>query len=340
MKYLINLEFPKFFKGDRQFAASSKATEDVTEILKASGFTYIPVVRTIANRHLGGLEFTFKMWRALSSLPKGSDIFIQYPMVNIKAFNLIAKSFKKHNATMIVHDLQSYRHVDLNGPEARAKEIAILNCFKNVIVHSEAMKARLMADGVMSNMIVLGAFDYLLSPDQKIIKDKNGIVFAGALHKSVYLKDLHKVPQQSVHFNLYGAQKPEITYLPSINYKGRFAPSDVSTIEGDWGLMWDGEGIESCGGKFGDYLHLIAPHKFSLYIACGLKVIIWEESAMAPLVKEKKLGITIKSLSEIDNRISNLTESEQTEIEKNVAELSKLIRKGEMFERALLKSNI
>lgn len=101
--------------------------------------------------------------------------------------------------------------------------------------------------------------------------------------------------------------------------------------------MWDGEGIDSCGGKFGDYLHLIAPHKFSLYIACGLKVIIWEESAMAPLVKEKKLGITIRRLNEIEEKISSLTDEEKAIIERNVAEMSKSIRRGDMLKIALNK---
>lgn len=334
-KYFINLEFPKFLNGERQFVASSKATEDVAKLLLEQGYTYVPVKRNILNRHIGGLEFTVKMWWKLKCLPKGANVFIQYPMVNIKAFYLIAKGFRKHNASIIVHDLQSYRHVDINGEDARRKEIEILNCFKNVIVHSTAMKDRLSQDGVKTNMHVLVAFDYLLSSNQSIIKDKLGIVFAGALQKSAFLNEVYKIPQKFVHLNLYGAQKPTIKYTKSINYKGKFAPSNISKIEGDWGLMWDGEGIDTCKGKFGNYLHLIAPHKFSLYIACGLKIIIWEESAMAPLVKEKGLGIVINNLYEVEEKITSLTNEELTEIEKNVKEFSKQIRTGQMFLKAL-----
>lgn len=333
--YLIDLYSPKEFNGKGKYVASSKARNDVTCIMEELGVKRIPIVRSTENKIWGVLQVMLKVCWCLLKLPKTATIYVQYPMINITAFVRIASLFKKFHSVVIVHDIRTYCHDFLL--QHRSKEIEALNCFKQIIVHSEAMKARLIADGVKSNMIVLGAFDYLLFPDQKIIKDKNGIVFAGALQKSTYLKDLHKVPQQNIHFNLYGAQKPEITYLPSINYKGRFAPNDVSTIEGDWGLMWDGEGIDSCGGKFGDYLHLIAPHKFSLYIACGLKVIIWEESAMAPLVKEKKLGITIRRLNEIEEKISSLTDEEKAIIERNVAEMSKSIRRGDMLKIALNK---
>lgn len=334
--YLMTALFEPFADGHHKYAAASKAPADVVTILKENYDVEEKIVsRRCRNKFVGSLEFIVNFLIKLRQIPKGETIFIQYPMVNVSVFHYCIKFLRGYKSIMMVHDLPTYRFEDQKSK--RSNELSILNSFEYVIVHSESMKLQLERDGVISKMIVLGAFDYLLPKNQVSKKELNTIVFAGALHKSMYLKDLHKVPQQNIHFNLYGAQKPEITYLPSINYKGRFAPSDVSTIEGDWGLMWDGEGIDSCGGKFGDYLHLIAPHKFSLYIACGLKVIIWEESAMAPLVKEKKLGITIRRLNEIEEKISSLTDEEKAIIERNVAEMSKSIRRGDMLKIALNK---
>ena len=57
-------------------------------------------------------------------------------------------------------------------------------------------------------------------------------------------------------------------------------------MEGNWGLVWDGNSIDTCSGNFGEYLRLNAPFKFSLYLAAKRPVVVWRESAMAEYVRK------------------------------------------------------
>ena len=54
---------------------------------------------------------------------------------------------------------------------------------------------------------------------------------------------------------------------PNCTYKGKFSPENISFIEGNWGLVWDGDQLETCHGKLGEYLRINSSHKISLYIA-------------------------------------------------------------------------
>ena len=271
----------------------------------------------------------------LFSIPKGSNVIIQYPMVNLSVFYKCLFALKRQNIVALIHDLPSFRYVeDMNKKNI---EVEILNSFSGIITHSEAMSDKLKQYGAKTPMIPLRVFDYLLPDNMSIQADKGGIVFAGALQKSVFLKDLHNVPVSNVHFNLYGGVKPDIDFSDSIKYQGAFLPDDISSVKGEWGLLWDGESCEKCSGNFGEYLTLIAPHKFSLYVACGLKIIAWKDSAMAPLIEKGKLGFTISSLYEIEDKIKSLSDEQMTMFESNVKALSSKLRNGYMLENALSK---
>lgn len=332
--HLITLVFNPFADGRGNYEASSKAPADVTTILKENYCIEEKfVVRRFRNKLIGPIELFFKFVYVCFSIPKDSVVFIQYPMVNIAMFKYCVFFLRKFKTIAIVHDLPSYRFD--GGLEQRQTELKILNSFDYLIVHSKNMKNQLTQDGVVVNINVLEVFDYLLSEEQHITSKANTIVFAGALHKSKFLCNLCKVQIQSLQFYLYGMKKPEIQMDHFIEYKGAFTPDNVSSIEGEWGLLWDGDSIDDCTGNFGKYLKIIAPHKFSLYLACGLKVIVWEKSAMADFVRENHLGITIKCLAEIQSKLNSLTEYEISDMEKSVAKISSRVRKGDFLKKSM-----
>lgn len=336
--YFLNLEFPKLFKGEGRYVATSKAREDIEQILRQQfDVIYCPVYRKYTNKILGSLEVLFNLIKVCYNIPKQEAIFIQYPILNHSVFRLVNSLWKKYNVIALIHDIQSYRHVDRYTKSDRKKEIAILNSFKTIIVHTPAMSEFLRKEGVKSSMIVLNAFDYILDVEQTCKKENYSIVFAGALQKSVFLERINEVPFSIININLYGAKKPMIEESEHVRYMGCFAPNDVQNIKGEWGLLWDGESIDTCDGKIGNYLKIIAPHKFSLYVACGLKIIVWEKSAMAPLVIEKGIGIVISSLFEIEDKIKKISEEELIRMQKNVDDMSVALKKGEMFKGALNK---
>ncbi len=328
--YFINYESVKLSGGDGRYAASSKARDDIKSILlQRQDIIYRPVVRKSTSTIKGGLELFIKLLFSLLTIPRGSKVFIQYPMIDISIFKIISFFFSRYQVTALIHDLPSYRYDDIK--KLRYSEISILNKLYAIIVHSESMKEVLKSDGVKTKMVVLGMFDYLLNDNQKCKFESNSIVFAGALEKSLFLKQLHSINLTGISFNLYGRNLPNIPPNDNIRYKGSFLPDEISTIKGEWGLLWDGISTDNCEGNFGNYLTLIAPHKFSLYVACELKIIVWEKSAMAEFVQEKKLGIVVSSLNQISEKISSLSEIETKTMSDNIHALSKKIREGDMF---------
>ena len=200
------------------------------------------------------------------------------------------------------------------------------------------MKERLLKDGLKSKMVVLKVFDYLLNEKQVIHKQVNTIVFAGGLTKSIFLKELSFLPFKNIRFNVYGKGLMNGVNAKNMAYKGTFLPDDITGIEGEWGLLWEGTSIESCQGLFGEYLKLIAPHKLSLYIACGLKIIVWENSAMAPFILQNKIGVTIDRLENLEKVINNISPKKMEEMDEGVKEIACEIRKGKFLKEALSKA--
>lgn len=332
---LLDLMYVNVLRNHGKFDAT-KARKDISDILiKNEKIKIVPIKRYTKNKIIGTLEIMFQMIFKLMRMPKDTIVIIQYPMIGIKAFYLLSSLLSKFQTSLVIHDLLSYRFM-VKDVE-RKQEITSLNKMKHIIVHTEAMKKRLIQDGVNVDMVPLYAFDYLLPLKQEIKKKKNAIVFAGSLGKSLFLKDLNKIPNEHITFNLYGINLPQGITTDKIYYKGAFLSDDITSIEGDWGLLWDGNSITDCKGNFGEYLTIIASHKFSLYIACKMKVIVWEKSALADLVREKKLGIVVKDLYEIDSKISQLSEEQITEMENNVKSFAIALRQGNMFKTAFDK---
>ena len=332
--YYINLEYPKQANGSGKFVASSKATKDVSAILQEHfDVQNVPITRHFLNKIAGSIEFLVTFFMAVRKIPEGSNVFIQYPLINLGIFKFCYKKLKKYNAITIVHDLQSYRFPHFK--HYRSLELDILNSFCHVIVHSEKMKQKLIEDGVTTDIIVLELFDYLLDDSVNAKKEENSIVFAGALEKSLFLKEACDIDFGKYKLNLYGKNCPSIRLNEMISYKGKFLPDDISPIVGDWGLLWDGDSAFDCSGNFGEYLTLIAPHKLSLYISCGFKVIAWEKSAMAKFILDNNLGVVIKSLDEIPAKLARLDGTDLKIMEENVSRISRQIRHGEKFFTAL-----
>ena len=65
-----------------------------------------------------------------------------------------------------------------------------------------------------------------------------------------------------------------------------------------------------------------------MYIAAGIPVIISKESALAEYVEENKLGISISSLTELEERVINQDKEEMQLIRKHVLEMSAVLRRG------------
>ncbi len=278
-----------------------------------------------------------KNWKDILLLKtfKGKNIFLQYPAYYNSILNKFIYSLLESNRSiLVVHDVDSLRSY---GKDAIEKEISNFNKCKSIVVHNSYMRKELDGLGCKVPMISLELFDYLLP----IISKNNfelskKIVFAGNLGKSEFIK-LKDFEDLKVEFNLYGPNfdKQAINHK-NVEYKGSFKPDEIPyRLEGSFGLIWDGNTIETCSGGVGEYMKYNNPHKLSLYIAAGLPVIVWKEAAVAEFVEDNNIGFTVGNLKEIESRIDELSDEVYSSYLKNIRQLQEKVCSGYFTNKAL-----
>jgi hypothetical protein len=192
-------------------------------------------------------------------------------------------------------------------------------------------------------MVCLEIFDYLSASENNKPYTLDGqplkVIYAGALSykKNKYLYDLEDRISKW-QFELYGSGFDEnrITKKSHFKYNG-FVPSDrlIEQADAHFGLVWDGDSISTCSGNFGEYLRLNKPHKASLYIRCNLPLIVWKECALATFVTENKIGISIRSLTELDTVLPAISAESYKEMKENVKRINKQVSTGYYISKAL-----
>jgi hypothetical protein len=236
----------------------------------------------------------------------------------------------------IVHDLHSLRTGGKNKALIR-KEIKNLSQFDRIIVHNIEMLSWLRENGFSKNATILESFDYL--SDNFEIKNTGRtseklIVYAGNLVKSKFIYGLHQL--KSCRFNIYGPgyQPNSQTESERIQWKGEYSPEQIAKeLQGNFGLIWDGQHCDACDELLGNYLRFNAPHKFSLYIAAGLPVIAPTDSAVGHFIKASNIGFLVNSLYDLD-RI-NISDDDYLAMKRNVFMLREKIIRGHFFTSAL-----
>lgn len=341
---------------DGQYNASSKARTDVETIMKKNNVSKLTVGTKVGveksaflkwKQYITYLSNYFVWIKTLSRLKCNDVVFIQYPLNNVTLFfDKIIKKFRKKGIIFItvIHDLNSLRFLPkVNGKflykRVCKEDRCILNEVNFIISHNDVMKKELMNLGNDERKIVtLELFDYLLNNDKiKSEKNKNlPVIIAGNLsyEKAKYLYSLNKL---NTKFNLYGVGYNEYDNN-NIFYKGKYKPEElVDNLSGSFGLIWDGESIETCFGGYGEYLRYNNPHKASLYLTAGFPIIVWEDSAISEFVTSNGLGFSIKKLKDIDKIISKLSDEDYNKMLKNVKKISKKTINGEFLQTAMDK---
>ena len=157
----------------------------------------------------------------------------------------------------------------------------------------------------------------------------------GDVYKRQILDNIHN---KNLVVNLYGNYFDESQTNDRLVYKGSFPPEKLpSCIEGDFGLVWDGSEAYTCAGNTGEYLKYNNPHKTSLYLSSGLPVIVWTEAAIADFVVKNKVGITVSSLFDLEEAISQVTKEEYVIMCQNAKGIAEKLRNGYYFYKALDK---
>ena len=348
------------YKRNSSNTAGEKAPEDMCATMSSLGLSSFqieryPAEKSVVFRKLWLLIKGNQQWRRLYNiLHNGDTVIYQHPMYGIKIALFWLKRIKKRKQVRfvaLIHDLESLRGgikgLIKNNRARRLGDTKLLCLFDYVICHNEHMKGYLINQGFEPEKLgTLDIFDYLCNKTtKKRSKGKTpSISIAGNLSSSKcnYIYDLfNNGYNQDLHVNLYGNRFDEQKASCNMKWYGSFRPEELPNIlEGDFGLVWDGESIDSCTGNTGNYLRYNNPHKTSLYIAAGLPVIVWEESAISDFVKNNNLGITVSNLYYLDEVISRISNECYKEMCINVESIGDKLRKGYYFKRALRKAGV
>lgn len=304
--------------------ASGKAKKDVCRILFADGFRYL--YKPMRNRFLRVIQQLY----AISCLDKDVCLFVQYPANLNVCYNYL--KWKACFKIAIIHDLESLR-----GSRDAKEELSILNSFDLVISHNARMSLYLEKNGLKAKIFNLDIFDYLMPEHFSVVSeyDKKEIAFAGNLAKSTFLQKIGAL--SDFRFSLYGSWIKEldmITRNKNVSYLGSFASEAlIENLRGGWGLVWDGNSIDTCNGINGEYMRYNCPHKVSMYIVAERPIIIWKEAAMADYVINNNLGIAIDSLHSLQNAMSKISDDDYMSMIVSVRREKKKLINGEHLDK-------
>ena len=330
---------------DNQFHAGSKARDDINKILTQCNIEsrYINVLYSkkfdLISKLLRNISYYIQIYNLIRKMKCESALIVQYPFLKDSTFIFLNKLCKKKHIKIItiIHDLDSIR--DDKGADEIQRELGMLNLSNYIIVHNNTMKKYICEYGIIeeNKLICLGIFDYLVDDNfcLKNIKQMNKVIIAGNLSitKSPYVYKLNSLSFKHTEILLYGVN---YTDLPKsfVKYEGVFAPNSIPFHEG-FGLVWDGDSIDTCNGNTGNYTKINNPHKFSLYMAAGIPVFVWRKAAVAKFVEENKLGYCIDSLDQIDQIINDMTMDDYRNLKNNVNQVSQKVRSGFYIKSAL-----
>lgn len=324
--------------------AWGKAREDVEQIFERNNFRKLNE-SIISNKNSKKFDYFIKSMKSILKVKKalkkakGETIFLQYPFMREK---IMKKNFIKlmdqNKVILFIHDLTGFRY---NDTDRLNEELRILKKASVIIVHNKYMQQKLSKYGITEDrMISLELFDYLLSTAEinNNIHLENGVAFAGNLDKSEFLESWVGL-KRSYKINLFGKNTVTTFKGSKVSYLGSFSPEDIATnIIGGFGLVWDGNSIKGAKGDLGEYLKINNPHKLSLYIASGMPVMVWKESAVASFVIKHGIGFAISNLNDIDQIITNITEKEYKKMTGNVMKIRREVLAGAFTNNAIIKA--
>ena len=323
--------------------AGNKAKTDNELTLRQLGAVNIGLPTTFYDNKALAFVLNFVgIVKAVCCLRRGDVLVLQYPVK--KYFSFLCRMAHLRHATVVVviHDLMSLHRKRIT----LETELQRLNKADYVIASNERMRQWLSDQRVTCQLGALGLFDYRSEAEPEATKNvmtdgphRWALVYAGALvmRKNSYLLELaQKADRFDLHIYGNADGLPGIEQAPHAVCHP-FTPADdfIRTATGDFGLVWDGDSLDTCQGDFGEYLRYNSPHKVSFYLRAGLPVIIWREAAVAPIIEREGIGLCISSMTELVERLRTLTPADVEAMRQNVRRVSRQLATGHYLTQAL-----
>lgn len=278
------------------------------------------------------IRFVQKMYKQIKV---GDIVLLIYP-VYAQLVKKLVRLLVKKGVTVIclIGDIDGIKDGDAVGLQ---QDINFLQQFKYFIVHNSNMKewAVTHLKAAPENMTAIDFFDFLIPalPEPVGMVPGYNIVFAGNLAKSGFLNQWNNIQEGNPELKLvlYGPGADAfVLQQPGVIWEGVYEPPEMPfTINGHFGLLWDGEGIDSPSGSLGNYMQYISHHKLSLYVLARLPVIVPEHTAAQAIVEKYGIGIAVKSLHQLQTVIDNTYTPTYLQMQQNMQVLATHIATGE-----------
>ena len=276
--------------------------------------------------------------RIFLTLPSGSIVVFllpQYANMNRWLVNMLGwrRSVRR---VAVLGDINGIKH---NDPALLQKELNEFRQYDFLIAHNQRMKDWLQQElpGVQCAMISF--FDFLAEPNGSAPQQDHTVAYAGNLEHGLFLNRVGalKSDNPSVLFRVYGQPyTQQMAEQPNLEYMGTSEPYALpAKLKASYGLVWYGNSLDEVGGSIGPYLSIITPHKASLYLLCGIPLIVPEHTAVADLVQQYKLGIVIANLHEIQAAMDAVSPEEYTSMCNHARSVATSVATGQGFRLAL-----
>lgn len=324
----MNRYFVSEIYNHARFAAGA-LREDIETVLKSEGFQTIELPES--NNLINKIINYARLKSIVNDLKKPGAIFFHFPLRSriIRTFYKIAQR-KRIKTILYVHDLEGLRDKDTY---LLKNEMQVLERSDIIIAQNERMKEVILSQLGNKKIVVLEMYDYLginITPPKRLLSET--VSFAGNLNKAPFIQKLTNLSY--LKFIIYGQGNEEFAG-ENITFKGKVDPRILpSIIEGSFGLVWDGNSLET-GKNSGEYLCYNIPHKLALYIISGLPPIVWAESAMADWVGKNNIGLVINSLFDLKQKISSVSEKEYIDFQRNMQDLREKMSQGYYLKKAI-----
>jgi hypothetical protein len=278
--------------------------------------------------------------KMMLTIKPGDIVVLQYPIKKYFAFICNFAHLRHAKTIALIHDLGCMRRKKLTI----GQEIKRLMHADYVIASNEKMQNWLTQHGFTKPTGALQLFDYrsksMASKPAKQMSDISpSLVYAGALapRKNSFLLKM----QQNIknyQLEIYGNENglPGLQAGNKVHLHGFIdSESFISSVKGDFGLVWDGDSTDTCSGNFGEYLRWNSPHKVSFYLRAGLPIIIWKEAALAPFIEKEGIGFSISNLNELNERLKKISVDDIQNMRAQVERVSDRLRSGSFLTSAV-----
>lgn len=323
-----------------QYNAGSKARTDINTMFNDCDLYFL--AETTTNQYFSRSLYFLKAYNKIKQLDPNEIYLIQYPQYIINAYSDILYRFlSKRKTILFIHDINSLR-LEPDNIARQQREIRTINQFSVIVAHNQKMKTWLEKNGVTKPVVCLELFDYLASKQtgNEIMYD---VAFAGNL-EYVKSKFLYKAIAHNTDctFQLFGKgfEKNRVT-TTNVFYEGSKKPDTIiNCFRAKFGLIWDGDSIDTCTGDYGNYERYNNPHKLSMNVAAEIPVIVWKEAAIADFVLKHRIGIVVEHLKNLHTVIRSVSDKDYANMKKNIRQLGSKVRDGYFTKAAITQASI